>query len=259
MALTERLQAIANMIERGETMADIGTDHGFLPLYLAREEICPKVIMTDISPLSLDKARENGEMAGIVDSERILYRVGDGLVPLKTGEVDAVVMAGIGGNLMEDIMSLDPEKTRSFKKYILQPRRHPGRLRHYLWREGFAIEKEVFVRESKFVWEIILARPAYSALSAGHEDSARLNSLFDTNNAVEKMKNEEPDSIVWEAPPYITALKDDLTYEFVKRKLNREELIISSKKDSSKADTEINKKNADYLKSLLAQIDAPGR
>lgn len=249
MALTERLSAIANMIKKGETMADIGTDHGFLPIYLVKEGVCPKVIMTDISPMSLRKSEENAEAAGLSSAEEVEARLGDGLSPLEDGEVDAVVMAGIGGNLMEEIMSLDPEKTLSYKKFILQPRRHPGRLRHYLWREGFIIEKEVFVRESKFIWEIILARPA------GFEGSG---SLLEMDGVMEIMAAADPDSIIWEVPPYITELKDDLTYEFVKRKLEREKKIISSKKDSSQADIEINKKNADYIKSLLAQIDAPG-
>ena len=61
MKLSDRLSIIADCIKAGETMADIGTDHGFLPLYLLESGISPKVIMTDISPNSLDKARKNFE------------------------------------------------------------------------------------------------------------------------------------------------------------------------------------------------------
>ena len=242
MALNERLTAIANMIEKGETMADIGTDHGFLPIYLVKAGVCPKVIMTDISPMSLKKAEENAESAGLLCSESVDARVGDGLKVIKDGEVDAVVMAGIGGNLMEEIMSVDSAKTESFKKFILQPRRHPGRLRHYLWREGYSIENEVFVRESKFIWEIILAVP-------GKNGSDK--SLFEMEGVIDIMAGEDPDSIVWEVPPYIKYLKDDLTSEFVRRKLEREKMIASSKKAGKENDTGINEKNIEYLNELL--------
>ena len=154
MKLSDRLELIADCIKAGETMADIGTDHGFLPLYLLKKGISPKVIMTDISPYSLDKARKNFEdEKGTVlpSSFHPEFRVGDGLKVLEPAEVDAVVMAGIGGKLMIEILEEDAAKSHSFGKFILQPRKHPGELRHYLYHNGFMIEEERLVREGKFL------------------------------------------------------------------------------------------------------------
>ena len=97
MKLTPRLQTIADEINPGETMADIGTDHGFLPVYLWENKISPNVIMADISAGSLAKAEENCR-AFFPDREFDL-RLGNGLEILQPGEVDAVVMAGMGGIL----------------------------------------------------------------------------------------------------------------------------------------------------------------
>ena len=103
--LTPRLNLIANEILPGETMADIGTDHGFLPLYLWEQKICPKVIMADISKGSLQKARDNCKTAyPDVDFD---LRLGSGIEVLETGEVDVVAIAGMGGLLMTEILGVD--------------------------------------------------------------------------------------------------------------------------------------------------------
>ena len=91
--LTDRLQVLADQIKQNETMADIGTDHGFLPIYLWENEISPKVIMADISPGSLEKARVN--CYENYPNEKFDLRLGNGIQILENGEVDAVVIAGI--------------------------------------------------------------------------------------------------------------------------------------------------------------------
>ena len=134
-------------------MADIGTDHGFLPLYLVEQGISPRVIMCDISGPSLDKAREAAVQYGI--TEGVSFREGDGLKVLEAGGVDAVVIAGMGGHLMTQILGSDPDKTVSFRKYILQPRNHAGLLRKWLTERGFTIKENGLVREGKFICEVI--------------------------------------------------------------------------------------------------------
>ncbi len=155
--LTDRLQLIAGQIDNGETMADIGTDHGFLPIYLKENDISPAVIMCDISEPSLAKAKAAAgayQFGGDVD-----FRAGDGLKVLKSGEVDDIVIAGMGGMLIKDILDADMDKTCSFKKYILQPRNNAGLLRYWLISSGFTILSNRLVREGKFICEIITAVP----------------------------------------------------------------------------------------------------
>ncbi len=152
MKLSERLQYIADEIKRGETMADIGTDHGFLPLYLMEKSKCPKVIMADISSGSLKKAEINCKLVKPKGDYEL--RLGNGIDVLADGEVDVVVIAGMGGLLISDILEWDIHKSRSVRRYILQPRNNPGRLRHWLSVNGFSIVKEGIVREGKFLCEI---------------------------------------------------------------------------------------------------------
>lgn len=137
-------------------MADIGTDHGFLPIYLIENDISPSVIMTDVSRPSLMKGSDNLDMLG-ADRKRADFRVGDGISVLERGETDAVVIAGMGGMLIRDIMSIDMEHTCSFRKYILQPRTRQGHLRKWLLENGFTIIHEDLVEEGRFIPEIITA------------------------------------------------------------------------------------------------------
>lgn len=156
--LSPRLKRIAEEIEKGETMADIGTDHGFLPVYLIEEGISPSVILTDISPGSLEKGREDARMCrGTLEGMRFL--LGDGISVLNPGEVDAVVIAGMGGLLMTSILGEDLERSRSFRKYILQPRNNAGRLRAWLRQNGFFIQKEQIVRERRHLCLIFTVTP----------------------------------------------------------------------------------------------------
>ena len=144
IVLSERLQEMANNIDKGEKVADIGTDHGYLPLYLYERGISPVVILTDVSKGSLDKAIENftklignkdydlGSKSGSEPDSKLdsksdskpgmdgpneitasnpSFRLGDGLEPLEYGEVDAITIPGMGGLLMTEIMDWDFSKT----------------------------------------------------------------------------------------------------------------------------------------------------
>ncbi|MBQ6621656.1 MAG: SAM-dependent methyltransferase [Mogibacterium sp.] len=147
------------MIRPGETAADIGTDHGYVPMLLVRDRISPRVIMSDISASSLAKARETFQLAGL-DAPEDWFRVGDGLATVAPGEVDVILIGGLGGHTIRKILEEDPARTRSFKRLVLQPRKHAGALREYLWCHGYDITEEVLTREGKFICEIIAAEPS---------------------------------------------------------------------------------------------------
>ena len=153
--LTERLAAIADEIEKGESVADIGTDHGYLPMYLTKEEISPKVIMADISKGSLNKARRN--CRELMPEVKFDFRNGNGLRVIKKGEVDVIVIAGMGGNLICDILGRDLGKAKSCKKLILQPRNNSGCVRSFLYEKGFDIITDLLVMEGNFSCEVIVA------------------------------------------------------------------------------------------------------
>lgn len=230
--LTERLAAIANEIEKGESVADIGTDHGYLPMYLTKEEISPKVIMTDISKGSLNKARRN--CRELMPEVKFDFRNGNGLRVIKKGEVDVIVIAGMGGNLICDILGRDLGKAKSCKKLILQPRTAQGRLRAWLVRKGFDIVNEQLVREGRFICEIITAVPGEP------RESIKLNL--------------EPESIKWEMPYWVANLKNPLVNEFISYKIDRENRILKSMENSKNIpaeDVKAIEDNIVYLESLL--------
>lgn len=159
--LNDRLFAIAQYIKAGERVADIGTDHALLPVYLVQNDISPLVIATDVAagPFAVARGRIDRLMDGSPNSERIELRRGDGLDALAPREVDAVIIAGMGGELIADIITRDLSKGRSFAKYILQPRTKSDRLRASLAENGFIILEETAAREKGRMCEILLVSP----------------------------------------------------------------------------------------------------
>lgn len=156
MKISDRIRVICSAVTPGETIADIGTDHAYVPLILYQKNISPDVIMCDISADSLSKARDSFESAGI-DMSDSSFRVGDGLAVIDKGEVNALIIAGLGGVTIVDILSYDIDKLRSFKKLILQPRNNSGPLRKFLYEYGFDITRDILVKEGKFSCEVIVA------------------------------------------------------------------------------------------------------
>ena len=161
MRLSRRIHALAGSVIKGHTAADIGTDHGYVPMLLIGDGISPRVIMSDISEGSLARARETFRQCGLMDKVSDGdFRTGDGLDTIETGEVDEIIIGGLGGHTIADILSADTKKSRSFKRIILQPRKHSGALRYWLYVDGWDIEREYLAPEGKFVCEIIAAVPS---------------------------------------------------------------------------------------------------
>lgn len=159
MRLSKRIYALAQQVNKGESAADIGTDHGYVPMLLMREGISPYVIMSDISDGSLAKAVQTFKDC-CIDVPDTAFRTGDGLETIESGEVDDVIIGGLGGLTISEILDADPVKSRSFRKLILQPRKHSGNLRYYLYTHGWDITGEHLAPEGKFVCEIITAEPS---------------------------------------------------------------------------------------------------
>ncbi len=236
IALTDRLQMIADEINTGETMADIGTDHGFLPVYLWENRICPKVIMADVSKGSLDKARDN--CSTLYPGRTFDLRLGNGLEVLDAGEVDTVVIAGMGGILMTQIMSHDIAKTMSIRKYVLQPRISAGRLRFWLLANGLSITGDRLVREGRFICNIITAVTVRGAnIACLQQNLSYFSSLAE-------------DDIRIEVPVWLKC--DPLGREFIQRRLDSEKNIadkLRSSRDNSKQI--IVNQNIEYLEGIL--------
>ena len=155
MNLTPRLQVIAKHVPQNSICGDIGTDHAYIPLYLIKNGICKRVIATDINQGPINIAQEQINAAGY--SRYIETRLGNGLEPIEPGEIDSVVIAGMGGLLIKNILEASPEVTKSIKTFILQPMVAQRELREYLLANNYAIIEEDLAKEDRRIYEIIIA------------------------------------------------------------------------------------------------------
>lgn len=147
--LSERLLGVYSLITPGLSVADIGTDHGYLPIYLIKNGKASKVIASDVNKGPLEKARENIEQYEL--NNEIELRLSDGLKMYEPGEAQAIVMAGMGGNLIIDIISNSLDVCNGACEMILQPQSDVCRVRHFLHKNGFRIISENMVKdENKF-------------------------------------------------------------------------------------------------------------
>lgn len=155
MKLSKRLQAIANLVANNSIVADIGTDHGYIPKYLIDMNISKKVIATDISIKSLEKTIE---YIRDLSYSRIVPRVGNGLEVIKPFEVDTLIISGMGGLLIKEILDSRRDITSSINNLILQPNIASEELRQYLMDRNFKIIDEDLVKEDGKYYEIIFAK-----------------------------------------------------------------------------------------------------
>lgn len=143
--LSDRLKAVADMITPGLRVSDVGCDHGYLSIYLMENKIAKSVIASDVRCGPLAKAAENLNIYGM--SDVIDLRLSNGLDMIDRGEVDCVVMSGMGGNLMMDILSRGTDVISEVSELILQPQSEQQGLRHFIEENGFSIISESMVYE----------------------------------------------------------------------------------------------------------------
>lgn len=143
MELSIRLQAVADLISDDLAVADVGTDHGYIPIYLLKTQKCKKAFAMDINEGPLLRAKEHIGMHGL--SDKIETRLSDGVKALQAGEAECVVVAGMGGALSIKIMEEGEEVFRSLKEFVLQPQSEIEKVRQYLCRHGYQIVAEDMV------------------------------------------------------------------------------------------------------------------
>lgn len=145
MELSKRLYAVAGLVTEGASVADIGTDHGYVPIYLVERGIASKVIAMDVNQGPLNRARMHIVGHGLGD--RIETRLSDGLARIRPGEVDTVIVSGMGGPLTIRILQEGKEVADQLNALILQPQSEICRVRRFLTENGYRIEQEDMVLE----------------------------------------------------------------------------------------------------------------
>ncbi|OIQ08187.1 tRNA (adenine(22)-N(1))-methyltransferase [Moorella thermoacetica] len=158
--LPARLRVVAGLVPWGSSVADIGSDHALLPLYLVASGRSPRVIVVEVAPGPYRRALAAVTGAGL--TERVEVRRGDGLEPLRPGEVDTVTMAGLGALTQQEILAARPEVRRRLRRLVLQPQGQAGPLRRYLAACGWRLLDEDLVYETGHYYFIMAAVPGVS-------------------------------------------------------------------------------------------------
>lgn len=153
MQLSKRLLTVAGFVTPGSRVADVGTDHGYVPIYLVETGRSPGAIAMDINEGPLLRAQQHIREACLEDY--IQTRRSDGAAALKSGEADTLIVAGMGGPLMEKILTQGREVLESCREFILQPQSEIREFRKYLQRNGFRIEQEDMVQEDGKFYPIL--------------------------------------------------------------------------------------------------------
>lgn len=156
MELSKRLKLIIKHMDKCKSMIDVGSDHGYIPIYAVKNNICDTAIASDINIGPVEKAKLNASLDGVAD--KVDVRLGGGLETVKLGEVEAVVIAGMGGNLIRDILEHDKDKLPLYKYMILLPAQNPEVLRKYLYLNGYEIIEEDLCIDENIYYELFKVR-----------------------------------------------------------------------------------------------------
>lgn len=150
--MTPRLLEICGLV-KGKRIADVGTDHAYIPIYLMQTGVIDSAIAMDINVGPLTRAKEN--INKFLMQDKISTRLSDGLRELNSGEVDEVVIAGMGGILICDILEAGKRLWDDDIKFILQPMTAAEDLRKYLVQNGFVIEAESIAKEDNKLYQMM--------------------------------------------------------------------------------------------------------
>ena len=145
ITLSPRLHAAANFVPRSETVADVGTDHGYLPLWLLEHQRAQRVFASDIHALPLERARQNAAASGF--SDRVRLELCDGLQYPGAEAADAVTICGMGGETMISILAAAPW-TRQGRALILQPQSKRRELEQWLCQNGYGLQDARLCRDA---------------------------------------------------------------------------------------------------------------
>ena len=204
MKLSCRLYKIYEMADNCNCIADIGTDHGYIPIYSCLNGKCKTAIAMDVSPGPLNKAIENIKKYKLED--KISARLSNGFEKLNPNESDTIVIAGMGGTLMWELISHGMDKITEDTTLILQPMLAQSELRQNLYENGLSIAKECVCFEDNKFYNIMKVVPK--------SDNYTLKDVVIGKNVI----------------------KDDVFYDYIDYKISVTKKIINGLKKSKDKD-----------------------
>ena len=204
------MRFITEMLGSCGCVADIGTDHGLIPIYMVLSGMAEKAILSDIAKGPLARAEENLALYCDPSDDRFSLRLGAGLDSLEPAEADGIIIAGMGGETIAEILSESPDIARSAKRLVLQPRTKCSLLRRWLDSEGYSITEERLAEENGHIAQILTAVPEANA-----EGSERFSEGFD-----------------YEIPPMLIENNDPLLLKYLDNLISQAEAVVESMEDA---------------------------
>ncbi|BBH21263.1 SAM-dependent methyltransferase [Paenibacillus baekrokdamisoli] len=230
--LSKRLQTIADLVTDGSRIADIGSDHALLPVYLVQSGKSPSAVAGELPDGPFLAAKKQTAEAGL--KSVIQVRQGDGLSVLNPGEVDTVTIAGMGGSLMADILEAGwrSGKLAGVTELVLQPNVGEDLVRRWLISKGFVLQGEMILEEDGRIYEVLHAWSA-SHLKLNHDNEW----VYQTSILSVDMEDETKTEWLYRMGPYLLRQPSELLtkkWQFELGKLSRicQQLTLSEAEES---------------------------
>ncbi len=217
--LSQRLSAVAEFVNEKSRVADVGCDHGFVSIFLIQNEIASHVIAMDVNEGPLARAKEHVEEYGMGDY--IQLRLSDGLALLtKEDRVDTVVLAGMGGKLMEKILSEAFERDLFIQNLVLQPQSDMASFRKFLREHEYTVTDEKMIcEEGKF----------YPVIKAGYQADRREGIDYESDLS---------DAF----GPCLLAEKHPVLHAYLLKEIEKFDQILTQMEKNKSQDTEVREK-----------------
>lgn len=231
--LSQRLQAVADLVKVGESMADIGSDHAYLPIFLVGNGLVPWAIASELGDGPYEHTLEAVRCCALQD--RIEVRQGDGLQTIGISEVATVVMAGMGGDSIVAILANDWSKASSYKQFIFQPMSRASILRRTLADRGWPIVDEKLLLDNNRYVLIIVSQPGNISYSLDPLEIEIGPEILKADNSLKRgylLKYVEKYTKVYTNIINSTQAEQRLLANTYRDKLERLELILNASQSS---------------------------
>ena len=202
-----RLEGVVSLIDKCNTLCDVGTDHGYVVEMALNGGLCNKAIATDVNKGPLNSAINYLNSVDL--GHKVDFRLGNGLKVVGENEADCAIIAGMGGELISTILEESKNVCRRFKFLVLQPMTCIEELRKYLYNNDFTIVEELLIKETHHYYFIL---------------------------KVVNGKCNCQDEIFYEFSKYLYDSRDKLFLEYMKKQIKINEDIVCNLKKSSKCD-----------------------
>lgn len=239
MQISKRLETVAGMVTPGCKVADIGTDHAYIPIYLVSGGIVPSALAMDVNKGPLEKAVTHIGQYGLTD--RIETRLSDGLAAMKPGEAKSIIIAGMGGPLTIRILKEGDECVEAARELILQPQSEIRLVRAYLEAKGYRIVQEHMVYEDGKYYPMMKAQKC-----VGKEKS-------EAETAGGSVKCEKMTDLQLRYGPMLLEAKSEVLRDYLLREQELNRRILSALKGQTGEAADLRRREVEYEQQLICE------